>query len=100
MGRAFLGQLPELRQLALALSGDSPLVQVARVQLQVEPEAQTGELARERGRLDARWPVHEKARMRHDSHMMRLSNTAVASPARTEFVPLDDEPLNDPSSTT
>ena len=99
MGRAFPSQLPELRQLALALSGDSPLVQVARVQLQVEPEAQTGVLARERGRLDARWPVHEQARARQDSVVVRLDNAAVDPAARTEVVPVDDEPLHGPTST-
>src|SRR5437870_3869931 len=76
-----------------------PLVQVARVQLQVEPEAQTGVLVRERGRLDARWPVHEQARARQDSVVMRLDNAAVDAAARTEVVPVDDEPLHGPTST-
>src|SRR5207244_2381433 len=97
VGRAVPGELLETRHLALALDGH--FVRVAGVQLQVEADAQTGVLARESGRVDARRPVHEQARARQDPVAVRLDDAAIDAAARTEVVPVDDEPLHGPTST-
>src|SRR5438034_2096182 len=99
VGRERPGELPEPRQLALALGGDPLCLRVARVQLQVEADAHMGVLARERGRRSARRPVDEEARARQDPVAVRLDDAAVDSVARTEVVPVDDEPLHGPTST-
>src|SRR2546430_1139552 len=67
---------------------------VAGAPLRVEPGAFFGVPTRGRGRRSARRPVHEQARARQDSVVVRLDNAAVDPAARTEVVPVDDEPLH------
>src|SRR2546425_9713427 len=69
-------------------------LRLARVQLQVEADAQMGVLACERGRVDARRPVDEQARAHQDAVAVGLDDAAVDPVARPEVVARHDQPFH------
>src|SRR5204862_4872160 len=90
MGGCSADQLDESCELALEF-GRNPLG-CARIQLEMDANAQGTVLARKGGRLFARRSIHHQAGARKAPLAMRLTDPAIDSAGNAEVVRRDDQP--------